>query len=323
MKEQQSKVDLLIEQLLEEDLLFRDATNTAWATFTANGHKEHYMVESGAYRDRITRAYLDQYGKGISHAKLSLVTDTLKAQARFYGEEKETSLRVAEADGKIYYDLTTRDREIVEIGPDGWRIVSSENIIFQRHEHQKAQAYPARGKKLKELREYFNIDKKDALLFVVYICSLLIPTIQLPLLIFYGEAGIGKSTAARLVRDLVDPCKSNLLSLPESSEDFYLASQLYWVLAFDNMTKVSQKVSDNLCRAVTGITFATRKLYTAQEMTQVTVQRPMILTGLENVASNDDLLSRSLLFEVTGNKIIIKGPTTSCLKILNETNRDF
>ena len=59
--------------------------------------------------------YLDQQGRAPSDYALKTATDALRAKARIEGEEVEVHLRVAEKDGKIYYNLANDRWEAVEI----------------------------------------------------------------------------------------------------------------------------------------------------------------------------------------------------------------
>ena len=67
------------------------------------------------------------------------------------------------------------------------------------------------------------------------------------------------------------------------------------VLAFDNLSHVPAWLSDALCRLSTGGGFATRELYTDNEEVIFDAMRPLILTGIEELATRSDLLDRAVL----------------------------
>jgi hypothetical protein len=67
-----------------------------------------------------------------------------------------------------------------------------------------------------------------------------------------------------------------------------------WCLAFDNLSHVQDWQSDVLCRISTGGGFAARELYSDQDETILDVQRPIILNGIEEIVTRNDLLDRSV-----------------------------
>jgi hypothetical protein len=66
-------------------------------------------------------------------------------------------------------------------------------------------------------------------------------------------------------------------------------------LAFDNLSHLPPWLSDALCRLSTGGGLGTRELYSDSEELILDAQRPVILTGIEELATRGDLLDRSLV----------------------------
>jgi hypothetical protein len=110
-----------------------------------------------------------------------------------------------------------------------------------------------------------------------------------------GEQGSAKSTASRLLRKLIDPSAMPLRTAPKSTRDLAIASENSWVLAFDNVSSISQELSDALCRTATGGGFATRALYKDAEEAVFEAQRPILLNGITDLLSRGDLIERSLI----------------------------
>ena len=97
------------------------------------------------------------------------------------------------------------------------------------------------------------------------------------------------------LRALVDPSGAPLRSEPKEPRDLMIAASNGEVLAFDNLSHVPAWLSDALCRLSTGGGFATRELYTDNEEVIFDAMRPVILTGIEDLATRSDLLDRSVL----------------------------
>src|SRR5215208_8066384 len=104
-----------------------------------------------------------------------------------------------------------------------------------------------------------------------------------------------KSTTVRVLRALVDPAVEPLRALPKNERDLAIAAGNAWVLAFDNLSGIRDQLSDALCRLATGGGFATRILYTDDEEIIFSAKRPIILNGIDDIATRGDLQERSLL----------------------------
>lgn len=67
-----------------------------------------------------------------------------------------------------------------------------------------------------------------------------------------------------------------------------------WVLSFDNLSSVHHWLSDALCRLASGGGLSKRKLFTDEDEVILQAARPIILTGIEDLASREDLADRSI-----------------------------
>ena len=74
-----------------------------------------------------------------------------------------------------------------------------------------------------------------------------------------------------------------------------IAARNSWCLAFDNVSHLTWRLSDDLCRLATGGGFSTRQLYTDGEEMLFDATRPLILNGIDAVVRRGDLLDRSLV----------------------------
>jgi hypothetical protein len=98
-----------------------------------------------------------------------------------------------------------------------------------------------------------------------------------------------------VLRAIVDPAVEPLRALPKNERDLAIAARNAWVLAFDNLSGIPDGISDALCRLATGGGFATRQLYTDDEEIIFRAKRPIILNGIDDIATRGDLQERSLL----------------------------
>ena len=67
-----------------------------------------------------------------------------------------------------------------------------------------------------------------------------------------------------------------------------------WLLAYDNISVITDAVSDGLCMVSTGGAYAGRALFSNDERSVIHVQRPVILSGIEEFVARGDLSDRSV-----------------------------
>jgi hypothetical protein len=99
-------------------------------------------------------------------------------------------------------------------------------------------------------------------------------------------------------KKLIDPAKPFLRSLPREGRDLYIAASNSLVVALDNVSGLPVWLSDDLCRLATGGGFATRELYSDDEERIFSALRPIILNGIEEIATRSDLIDRGILLEL-------------------------
>ncbi len=150
---------------------------------------------------------------------------------------------------------------------------------------------------MEDLRTFVRAQGTDFELVVGWLVGAFRPTGPYPLLEITGEQGTAKSTAARVLRSLVDPAQVPLRALPTNERDLAIAASANWVLAFDNLSYVRPQVSDAMCRLSTGGGFGTRALYTDDEEALFDALRAQIVNGINRVVLRGDLQERSI--EVT------------------------
>jgi hypothetical protein len=284
---------------LAEDIeLFHTPTNEPFATVAVAGHHETHPVRSSALGSWLRRRYWDAYHEPVSGAAFKDAVDTLAARAEFGGETHSVAIRVAAHGGKLYIDLANDDWEAIEIGPVGWRVVTSTPVRFRRSATMEALPVPARGGSLELLRPFVNVADDDGWhLFVGYLVAAFRPSGPYLVLILHGEQGSAKSTTTRIIRQLVDPSRSPVRAEPREEQDLLIAARNNWVVAFDNVSHLTSWLSDALCRLSTGGGLGKRQLYTDADEIVLDAQRPVVLSGITEMATRGDLLDRAINLE--------------------------
>lgn len=298
-KEKITQADRLIQIAVNGAFLFHDETRDTFGNLPINGHKETWPLRSKFFKQWLVQRYYRQTGKSPNNEALRQALNVVEAMAIFDGPEIELSLRVAEKDGKIYYDLANAEWQAVRITVDGWHVIDNPPILFRRFKNTASQVLPKRGGSLELLKKYINLkDGADWQLLCALLIHALIPDVPHGIPVFYGDKGSAKTTAQRIIRKLIDPAFRDTLTLPTDKNEMALTLMTNYAPCFDNLDGLRPWQSDMLCQATTGGGISKRELYTDMDEVILSFLRCPMLNGINLVASRDDLLDRSVLFRL-------------------------
>ena len=258
-------------------------------------HREHWPIKSSSFRRWIQREHYCKFKRVANAQSVQDALGVLEGEAMFDGREYPVHLRLAEHESNIYLDLCNPEWQVAAITAHGWQVVNNSPIKFRRCKAMLALPMPVSGGTIEELHQQLNIGANEWPLLVGWLLAALRPKGPFPILNLYAEQGAGKTTTARKIRALVDPNTAPMRSEPKEPRDLMIAANNGWVVALDNLSHIAGWMSDALCRLSTGGGFSTRTLYENDEETIFDAQRPVILTGIEELATRGDMLDRSLI----------------------------
>jgi hypothetical protein len=198
-------------------------------------------------------------------------------------------------DNTIYLDMGNDAWECIRITAAGWEVITEPGVKFRRPRGMRALPRPVPGSLL-DLRPYINAtDEESWRLMIAWLIAAMRPTGPYPVLSLLGEQGSAKTTTAEVFKRLLDPSKAPVRSEPRDVQDLMIAATNGWIVAFDNLSQIPGWLSDALCRMATGGGFSTRELYTDGDEVIFDTERPVIVTGIEEVVVRGDLLDRAVL----------------------------
>lgn len=297
-QERKSQSTRLIE-LADEAELWHTPDGDAYATIRVTDHREHHRLRSKLFKQWLGQQYYTHYKGAPSAQGVNDALAVLEAKACFDGEERPVHVRVAERNGVIYLDLANENWEAVAISPTGWTVIATPPIAFRRGRGMLALPIPHPDGSVERLRQYVNLDPKraqDWTLLVACLLAMFRPKGPYPVIVVHGEQGSAKSTLVRILRILIDPHKSLLRTAPRDERDMMISASNSWVLAYDNLSHLDPWLSDAFCRLSTGGGLSTRELYSDADELILEAQRPILINGIEELATRGDLLDRAVLF---------------------------
>jgi energy-coupling factor transporter ATP-binding protein EcfA2 len=160
------------------------------------------------------------------------------------------------------------------------------------------QVKPERGGNFMDFIQFLNFSTEDEK--ILFLCTLpvrFIRDVEQPIAYVYGPAGSGKTTLLKMTKDLIDPSVGGISIPVRNPDDILPLLNKTWIFANDNISKISDEMSDFLCTLATGGESSRRKLYSDGDVHTFNVKNPAYLTGINVEASNSDLLSRTILFK--------------------------
>jgi hypothetical protein len=212
---------------------------------------------------------------------------------------RDVHLRVADHAGGVVVDLgDTEGGRAVIVSGGAWRIAERSPVLFRRTSLVGPMPTPVRGGRLERLAELVNVPDGSWPLLVSWLLACWLPSQPAPLLLLAGEQGTGKSTAARLFVETVDPGPAPLRTAPRDVESWVTAAAASRVVALDNLSGVPAWLSDALCRAVTGDGLVRRALYTDSDVSVLNFRRAVLLTAIDAGALRGDLADRLLTVDL-------------------------
>lgn len=253
-----------------------------------------YKINSEHTRRALQRQALKFEGKALNSNQQNIVVNTLEALAESNNDIREVFLRYGHDIDNIIVDLAQPGEDVVEITAQGWSVLSSHPAPMQRLDGMLALPTPVPGGSLDEFRDLMQLPEDVWHKILAFLIGSINPRGPYMILMLEGEHGSGKTLLCNFIRNLIDPYSARSVSLPRDVRDLMIHASSNWLLSFDNMSGIGRDISDTICRLATDGGFATRKLYTNDEMTVFQCQRPMMMNGITAYATQPDLRDRAI-----------------------------
>ncbi len=312
-----SKREAAVNQLLDtlqHAIFFRSETHEPYVLFSDEAHHRRVLPLRGrAFARLLARWFHQDAGVPAPVSALRQALELFEARAqeehppmpvynRFGGQATPEGLH-------LWLDIGDRAGRAYCIKPAGISVHDQPAATFLRHPHQLALAppqWPARKNgrvssaethaALADLRATLPLElPSDWLLIRAWMLAAMNPQIPAPMLCFVGPAGSGKTTAARLIRRLLDPSQAESFPL-QPEERLALTLERHALPIFDNLGRLRPAQSNLFCRAVSGTSLVAHRGFSDEERI-IRYRRAMILTSLEIPSAAPDWLERALVIK--------------------------
>lgn len=275
--------------------------NGIMAYIDTKGKKEEMAIESKKFQSIIASYYFTLCNEVVPVGMIKNCIMSFQGAKLIELDEIEQKTRLLKNKNEkvLYVDKADKHYSYYKITEDGWSVEENGQKLFLRNPNQGEMPTPNRkNADIEKVFEFCRIPSSMKKIFIAYMVSCFIPTIKHPCLVLEGEKGTGKSSVSKFLKAIVDPKKSeepNANLLPRDIQQITYSYKHNYLLAFDNLEKLNKSQSDFLCSVVTGVDSEKRKLFTDDEICSINLCQPVILNGLQDIVTQDDLINRSII----------------------------
>jgi len=292
-----SQSTLMIE-IGEQGYLFHDDNMDAYAEFERDGIKSTMAIRSKEFTEFLSHELYLLTAKGANAPAITDAKNTLEAKSKYNGNQAVTAVRALNFENNVLIDTGCSQRRVIQINANGWNYTNNSPVKFVRKRGMTALPQPSTYGDIRLIEKYLNVSVNELPLIYAWLFCALAGVKPFPILILQGEQGTGKSTTSRVLRALVDPSSVPLRSPPKNVRDLLVSAGNNHVVTLDNLSGLNAELSDCLCRLSTGGGIDLRALFTDGEQYLADIQRPLLINGIDDIATRPDLAERAFVINL-------------------------
>jgi hypothetical protein len=295
---QDNNQDLILQAAQANCQFHHDADGRGVAIIEIDGHREVHLVDSQSFKKWLRAAVFKAHRMGIPDQAMNTAIATLNAIGNHDGNQVDVHLRCAKLGDAYFVDLCDSAWRVVRVDADGYSVLNNSPVLFIRTKGMRPLPLPNGSGHLEKLWAHINVPESRRELTLAWLLDGLRPDTPYPVLELAGEMGSAKSTAQTRLRDLIDPNEVALRSKPKTVEDIHIAATNSYVVSYENLSGLTSEQQDALCIISTGGGYSTRQMYTNGDEFVMKSKCPIMLNGINPVASQPDLIERTISVEL-------------------------
>lgn len=260
-------------------------------------------IGSTQYKEYISRLFFLNYASGLTDNQLKEIISIQRGKAKFEASEKQVYFRTAAISETLtFIDLADEQGTIIKVNPAGWSIADKPDVIFFRPANIQPLPIPDKNGSIELFRKFLNLKNESDFILIKSILPFMLrgrPGNRGSYLAtnFTGPEGSAKSTAAKMIKSIVDPCTPEIRTPGSDVRDLFIAACRCHVLNLDNISHITRDYSDALCSIITGGGFARKLNYSDDEEMVFENCNPLLLNGI-TFKTAPDLMSRLIQIEL-------------------------
>jgi 5S rRNA maturation endonuclease (ribonuclease M5) len=284
----------------QEPQVHRDELGDVWILVQEKGAPLIMDAETSEFRGYLlVKAYNEGLGVFSDTVAKSCSTIIQSQAGNLPEQEMSTRYRaVMDPEETLLVDRGTADRKAIKVTKRKIEEVPVTDLIFRRFSSQaEIPPYMEDGDPWKIFSLLPPMDERSQMLLLAWLVASMKTDIHRPILVFHAPPGYGKTTAAEVIKMILDPSRLTHSLMPRKLDDLYVTLRTDALTVLDNVTSVNSSMSEALCALVTGGNIKVRKLYSGKDRLAFGHKGVLILTSLSNLAEKGDLIDRTLPIE--------------------------
>lgn len=290
--------------LVEDEVSLFRSSGQSYAAWVEAGRPLFASLRSGRFAAVLRTRFRQETGRLLGNGACNAALQALKDSA-LDAPEKPIHLRTASIPEGICVAIGDLAGSVVAVTADGFAVTTESPVHF--HSSSRSLPIPAPSGDLMLLRRHLKVTDVDFQLIIAWLTAALRPTGPYPVLMLFGEHGSTKTTASKILRWLIDGAQRAVpaeratwggRALPTSKRDLNVAATHSHLLAYDNVSRIPDQMSDWFARLATGEEDGKRQLFTDADEVVFSAIRPILINGISNVITRPDLADRSVFIEL-------------------------
>lgn len=151
---------------------------------------------------------------------------------------------------------------------------------------------------LNQLLSIINIPERYYSVVISWMVCTLLPERSQTVLEITGEESSGKSTAAWIIKSLIDPADKTLNEIPNSTKELLSIAQNSHIVAIDNADELSEVMQRKLFELLTSGVQIRANYGNSGNPWTITIRKPIIVTSTSSMLSNKHLAKQSISIEL-------------------------
>ncbi|XKH59394.1 hypothetical protein LG290_11975 [Halomonas sediminis] len=286
----------VIDQLVQAGRLFKDQYGRANYLPHGEGSIRPLVVQEGVFAQWLSACMYSMFETCLSKTLINEVIDTLVGLSQQV-ETQSVFVRTARDHDTVYIDMATAAGHVIKIDEHGWNVLmlSDVPVLFRCPPGMQPLPMPSQTGDFSILRQWWSLEDAEGIeMIITYLAYGLAGTSNFPILILQGAAGSGKTEAACLMRNLIDPSEVPTMPGFSNIRDNMITFLNSRLVIMDNTQPFKALESDRACRLTTGDGMRVRALYTNASEQLFRVCAPLIITAINSPLKFDDMADRSL-----------------------------
>jgi hypothetical protein len=247
-------------------------------------------------RDRLASHLYNLLDMTTSDTTLGAVMGIIRGEAGTMPKARPHLRTARTSDNRIAIDLGRDDGAVVLCSPQGWMITQGV-ALFRRSAFNVELPLPSRTPEgagpalaLVNLRDW---DAKA----VYCACRIMacMPDVTLPAEIFTGQPGTAKTRTTEMT---VAWLGGFMAQMPKDPKDWAALASNTHCIGHDNISGLSHYQSDLICRAASGDSYASRKLYKDAELFAMRFDPVSVVINTVEMSIRGDLVRRAAVHEL-------------------------